>query len=104
MRALVVWTTAPDMKTARKLARLLVDQRLAACVSLRKGFESVYRWKKKIECVSEVLLIIKTPKAKWFELAKTIRSHHPYEVPEILAVEAAAGSKEYLSWMERSLR
>ena len=104
MRALVVWTTAPDLREARKLARFLVDRKLAACVSLRSGFESVYSWKKKIETASEILLVIKTSKAKWVDLEKMIRSRHSYKIPEVLAVEAASGSKEYLNWIESALR
>ena len=103
MRAVVVWTTVPDARFARKIARALVEKKLAACVSFREGFESVYRWKKKIECVSETLLIIKTSKEKLGLLEKAVRAAHPYEVPEFLAVEAS-GSKKYLSWIQGSLK
>ena len=104
MRAFVVLTTTPDKKSAEKIAGVLVRQKLAACVSLRGGFESVYRWKGKVERAAETLLIIKTSKAKFPKLEKAIRANHPYDVPEILGFGASAGSKPYLNWMEHSLK
>ena len=104
MRALVVLTTTPDKKSARKIAGSLIQKRLAACVSIGGGFESVYRWKGKVARASEILLIIKTSKTKLSKLEKIIRVGHPYKVPEVLAIEAAGGSKDYLSWMEDSLK
>ena len=100
----VVQTTAPDVKSARRLARLIVRRRLAACVTFRGGFESVYRWKGKIENSPETVLTMKTSKARLAALEKTVRANHPYQVPEFLAVKVAAGSKDYLHWIEKSLR
>ena len=104
MRAFVVLTTTPDKKSARKIGEILVRRKLAACVSIRDGFESVYRWKGRIERAAETILIIKTSKAKLPRLEKAIRANHPYELPEVLAMEASGGSKDYLKWMENSLK
>ena len=103
MRAFVVFTTAPDLKSARRIACAVVDQKLAACVSLRSGFESVYRWKKKIVRSSEVLLILKTSKERLRSLEKAVLAAHPYDTPEFLSLPVHSGSKRYLGWLADSL-
>ena len=104
MRALVVLTTTPDVRSARKLARHLVEKKLAACVSFREGFESVYRWKGKLERSSEVLLLVKTSQVCLARLQKAISKNHPYEIPEFLAIPVSRGSGSYLGWLEDSLK
>ena len=104
MRVLVVLSTTPDKKSARKIARVLIQRKLAACVSFAPGLESLYRWKGKIESTPEVLLIAKTSRAKLKALQKMILQIHPYKVPEILYLPAAAGSAVYLDWMKRVLK
>ena len=94
----------PDLKSARRLARGLVSRRLAACVSFRDRFESLYRWKGKIAKASETVLMIKTSGAGLRPLEKAVRARHPYEVPEFLAMEVSSGSKDYLKWVESSVR
>ncbi len=103
MPALLVFTTAPDIKTARKIARSLVTQNLAACVSLSDKTESFYLWKDRLERKREVVVLIKTMKEKYKRLETFLKKLHPYELPEILAVPVSKGEKRYLSWVRKSL-
>lgn len=103
MKAVVVWTTVPSAKSARRLAQILLAGKLAACVSFREGFESVYRWKKKVETAKEVLVVIKSSKKALPALQRAVSELHPYELPEFLVFEAAGGSKKYLEWIQGCL-
>jgi periplasmic divalent cation tolerance protein len=85
------------------LAGGLVEQRLAACVSILPGLTSVYAWKGQIESAEESLLLIKTRLANFSELERFIKQQHPYEVPEILAIPVQEGSADYLAWMRESV-
>lgn len=98
-RPLLVLTTLPDLPQARTLAHFLVAQRLAACVNLLPQAQSVYRWQGAIEEAQEVALLIKTTQARYAALEDTIRSHHPYELPEIVAVPVERGLPGYLDWI-----
>ena len=82
---LVVLCTAPDEATAEKLAKGMVEARLAACVNAIPGLKSFYRWQGKLESDREIQLLIKTRRARFDELAAWIEANHPYEVPEIVA-------------------
>jgi periplasmic divalent cation tolerance protein len=104
MPAMVVFTTAPDAGLAKKLARGLVLKRLAACVSLRGGFLSVYRWEGKVESSREALLLIKTVRKNFSKVKSFIESHHPYKLPEIVGVPVTQGSRKYLDWVVKSTR
>jgi periplasmic divalent cation tolerance protein len=84
---------------ARRLAEQLVQRRLAACVNIVGGVESVFRWKGKMQRDREVLLIAKTRAASFERLRRAVASLHPYEVPEIIAVRVAAGHRPYLRWV-----
>ncbi len=95
---LIVLCTVPDETTAEKLAKGLVEQRLAACVSAVPGLKSVYRWRGKIETDAEIQLLIKTRRGRYDELAAWIRANHPYDVPEIVALAAEGVSDSYLAW------
>ena len=95
----LVMTNAPDRKTARKIATLLVERKLAACVNIVGACESVYRWEGKVETAREVQLQIKTTAACYAEVEATIRSSHPYQVPEVVAWPLAAGLPSYLDWI-----
>lgn len=103
MRAQVTLTTAPDRATARRIARALVGEKLAACVSLVAGVESVYRWKGKMETAREVLLVIKSGAASAGRLRRRIGELHPYEVPEILHLPVTGGAAKYLAWIGESV-
>lgn len=98
-RALLIMTTVPDEAVAKKLARVLVERRLAACVHLLPPIRAVYRWQNAIEEATEVPVHIKSVQARYAELEAAIRELHPYEVPEIVAVPIAAGSQDYLGWL-----
>jgi periplasmic divalent cation tolerance protein len=96
---LLVLTNAPDPETARKLADGLVEARLAACVNVLAECASVYRWKGVVETASEVPMLIKTRAALFPEVEAFILSHHPYEVPEVIALPLRGASSAYLEWL-----
>lgn len=96
---LVVLTNLPDRATAVKLARELVERRLAACVNVLADCTSVYRWKGEIETAQEVPVLIKTRTALYDELEAAISEVHPYELPEIIAVPVVRGLADYLEWV-----
>ena len=100
----VVLVTAPDLKTARSLARLALRARLAACVNLVPGIESHYWWQGKLERSAEILLVLKTTRAKLAALEKLVLANHPYDTAEFLALPLAAGTGRYLDWLAASVR
>ncbi|MGH9698671.1 MAG: divalent-cation tolerance protein CutA [Candidatus Acidiferrales bacterium] len=101
----IVLVTCGSAREAGKIARAVVHQRLAACANIVEAqILSIYRWKGRVESAREVLLIIKTTRSRLPALERAIRSLHCYEVPEIIALEVAAGSKNYLAWIEQSVR
>jgi periplasmic divalent cation tolerance protein len=99
---LVVFVTAPDLKTARRLAKTALTARLIACANLAPGIESHYWWQGKLESGSEVLMILKTTRARLAALEKLILAHHPYDTPEILAMAPQSGTGKYLAWLAQS--
>lgn len=96
---LLLLTNLPDEASAHALATMLVTERLAACVNVLAPCHSVYRWQGEIESAQEVPLLIKTTAARYADLEAAIRTHHPYELPEIIAVPVAHGLPEYLMWV-----
>lgn len=103
MKAVIALTAFPDPKTARKIAKLLVQKKLAACVNVLPKGTSYYRWKNKLESTSETVLLIKTGAARFSKMSAFLKQRHPYDVPEILAVPVRAGDKDYLKWLNDSL-
>jgi len=95
-------TTMPDMESAKKMARELVENRFAACVQLMP-INSVYKWKGKIEDENEVLLIIKAPSYHHESLQNAILERHPYELPEILFFNGVGAYPPYFEWMEKCI-
>ena len=95
----LVLTTASSSDEARKIARALVERRLASCVNIVPQIESVYRWKGKVEEAQEWLLIIKTTAAGFERVRDGIRELHSYELPECVCVSIEDGSPEYLKWI-----
>ena len=95
----VVLVTAPDLDVGRKIARALVEERLAACVNALPGLTSVYRWQGAVEEASEVQLVIKTVHERVPTLVARIQELHPYKVPEVLVLPVEAGLPAYLAWV-----
>lgn len=104
MPVFLILSTCPDVDTAQRLARILVEERLAACVSLLPGGVSTYRWQGLVEQTTEVQLLAKTPADRRDALMARLAELHPYELPEILAVETAAGLPAYLDWVTAETR
>jgi len=96
---LVVLTNCPDVEVADRIARTIVEQRLAACANRLAPVESVYRWQGAVERATEVPLLIKTTRERYAEIEQAIRALHPYEVPEIIAMPVSAGLASYLRWV-----
>lgn len=94
----------PNVEKARELAGLLLDRKLAACVSIIPGCESHYTWQGKRESVSEVLLKIKAPARRWHSLRETLVAEHPYDCPEILRVDVTDALPDYLAWVHTECR
>ena len=99
MEMLLVFSNLPDQASAAKLAAVLIEQRLAACVNVQAPCTSVYRWQGKVETATEVPVFIKTTRERYPALEAAIRAHHPYELPEIIAVPLVAGLPAYLEWV-----
>ncbi len=100
MTQLLVHTQLPDAASAQALATLLLEQRLAACVSILASVRSLYRWQGKLEISEEVPLLIKTVAARYAEVEALIKAQHPYELPEIIATPITLGLPGYLAWLE----
>lgn len=104
MTARLVHISCPDDASASALARSLVDARLAACASVLPGVRSVYRWQGAVEQATEVLLLVKTWADRIDALVEHVRATHPYELPEVVAVEISAGLAPYLAWLQAETR
>lgn len=100
----IVLTTTGSQEEAKKIARSLIERKLAACVNILPKIQSVYRWKEQIEVSEEFLLIIKTARSRHDEVSAAIRELHSYELPECIALPIESGSAEYLNWIENSLK
>ena len=103
MRRLVVLSTAPRAEDAEFLARELVERRLAACVNILPPLTSIYRWRGEVERTEEVLMIVKTTEERFEAVREAIVKGHPYDVPEVLALEVKAGHAPYLAWLDESV-
>ena len=99
MPKLLVFTNLPDRASAERLADLLLEQRLAACVNILAPCRSVYRWKGALQHDEEHPMLIKTSAERYGELERALRQGHPYELPEIIAVPIEQGLPAYLDWV-----
>ena len=99
----VVLVTAPDLGTARKLARAALAARLVACANLMPRIESHYWWQGKLESSPEVLLVMKTTAARLAALEDLVVAKHPYDTPEFIVLLINRGNKRYLAWLEDSV-
>ena len=98
--SLVVFVTCGSEEEALKIAHVLVEERLAACVNLMSPIRSIYRWEGKIWDEKEWLLIVKTQTARFEDLEKRVKSLHSYSVPEIIALPITEGASSYLNWLK----
>ena len=99
----VVLVTVSSEDEATKVARGLVEQKLAACVNVIPRIESIYRWQGRIETDAEQLLLIKTTQARVDDLRERLMARHPYEVPEFVVIEPEAMSDAYRAWLVESV-
>jgi len=99
----VVLVTCGSAAEARRIARAVVEERLAACANILPGaVTSIYRWKRNVESAKERLLIIKTSRKRLAKLQATVERLHSYEVPEFIALPIVAGSRAYLAWLDEN--
>jgi periplasmic divalent cation tolerance protein len=98
-QVLVVLCTCPDSATAESLATGLVENRLAACVNILPEIRSIYRWQKEVQQDTETLLVVKTSREAYPRLESWLIDHHPYDVPEVLALPIDRGAPNYLDWV-----
>ncbi len=101
---IIVLITAGSEKEARKIARLLVKEKKAACVNILPGVDSLFRWKGKIDSARESLLLVKTRASLFPEIISLVKQIHSYEVPEIIALPIVGGSEDYLRWLDGALQ
>ncbi|ESO08451.1 hypothetical protein HELRODRAFT_169296 [Helobdella robusta] len=99
----VAYVTVPNEEVGQKIARLLVEKQLAACVNMMPRVKSIYSWKGNIEEDNELLLIIKTRTSRIDDLSKFIRENHPYEVAEVISMKIDNGNPPYLDWLSQSV-
>ncbi len=101
---LLILSTVPTQEVAEEISRHLVEERLAACVTISSPGQSFYWWEGKITQDRELMLFIKTRANLYLELEKRLKELHPYSVPEILALAVEQGSESYLSWLEKETK
>jgi periplasmic divalent cation tolerance protein len=99
MDEIVVFITASNEDEAARIAKALVEAKLAGCVNIIKNIRSIYSWQGKVEDETEVLMIVKTQKSLFDSLMKKVKELHSYTVPEIIAMPIVKGSEDYLKWL-----
>jgi periplasmic divalent cation tolerance protein len=98
-KPVLIYSTCPDENVAKEIARLLVDQRLAACVNIIPGMQAVYRWQGEVMSEREVVLLVKTTEQAGAAALAALVDAHPYETPAALLLPATGGSESYLKWI-----
>ena len=101
---LIVLTSFSKLADAQDMARKLIESRLAACVQIKEGVQSIYRWEGGICEEQEVLLTAKTIAVKWAEIADFIKSHHPYDLPEVIALIPEKYEEQYGKWVQAEVK
>lgn len=99
----MVLVTAPDVATAERLGRVLVEDRLAACVNVVPGITSLYRWEGAVHEDAEVLMIVKTTVAGIEAVRRRVRELHPYDTPEVIDIDISGGDPGYLAWVRSAV-
>ena len=103
-QVILALTTCPDEASAQELAAALVQERLATCVNRIGGVRSTYFWDARLQDEAEILLIIKTTAGRLDELRTRLSALHPYELPELLAIDVAGGNERYLDWVRMGVQ
>jgi periplasmic divalent cation tolerance protein len=101
---IIVFITVPSREVGQQIADTLLESRLAACVNIVPQITSIYHWQGAIHQDDEFLLIAKTKASLFDALATAVKNHHPYDVPEVIAMPIISGSKEYLTWIATETR
>jgi periplasmic divalent cation tolerance protein len=101
---IIVLITAGSDEEAQKIAKLLVNEKKAACVNIVLGVDSLFRWNGKIDSARESLLLVKTRASLLSEIISLVKEAHSYEVPEVIALPIIGGSEEYLKWLDGACR
>jgi len=101
---IVILVTAPNLRQAKKIAKALVEERLAACVNITAPVQSLYRWKGKVNEDREFLLLFKSSRELFGEIQAAVRKLHSYTTPEIICLPIVDGSPDYLAWITDSVR
>lgn len=101
---LVVLSNAPDIQLAKRIAHMLVEEHLAACVNLGNPYLSMYMWEGTLEGAEEVPLTMKTTRGQLSALVERLKQLHPYEVPEVLVLPVLGGSADYMEWVRAQAR
>lgn len=99
MQPHIVFITAGSAEEAERIARALVEERLAACANIVPGVTSVYRWEGQVQSDSEVLLVVKTADSRLSRIVERVKELHSYDVPEVVALPITGGSADYLAWL-----
>jgi len=103
MKGMVIFITSGSEEEAKRLGRILTEEKLAACVNIIPGVESLYWWKGKIESSKEWMLVVKTQAKMVKEVVKRVKEIHSYEVPEVIALPIVEGNRDYLQWISDAL-
>jgi periplasmic divalent cation tolerance protein len=101
---LIVLTTFASLEDAKKMAHQLIERRLAACVQIQEGIHSIYRWDGQVCEGNEVLLSAKTVADKWVDISSFIKSHHPYDLPEVIAYAPSKYEALYSKWVQAEVK
>ena len=99
----IVLVTVPGLREGRRISRAILTSRLAACVNVIPGVQSLYHWKGTMVLEKEVMLVMKTTRLRYRRLEQKIKQLHPYEVPEVIAVPLICGSPQYIEWVTREI-
>ncbi|VAH52322.1 unnamed protein product [Triticum turgidum subsp. durum] len=102
--SIVVYVTVPNREAGKKLSASIISEKLAACVNIVPGIESVYWWEGKVQTDAEELLIIKTRESLLNALTEHVKANHEYDVPEVIALPISGGNLKYLEWLKNSTR
>jgi len=99
----MVFVTVPSLREASRISKAVLTSRLAACVNVIPGIQSMYQWKGKIVQEKEAMLVLKTTRLRYRKLEEKIKELHPYEAPEVIAIPLICGSSQYIEWVTREV-